>query len=179
MLILLTIFFPWALLPLAFYYAWRRGVIGRLMKKFSVPIKRVHCGGELIEEALAFKYYKPAHDGCYAVIPRILGVRYVYAIEVRDLPERLTKNIEEVIRAAINNLGGQTLILLTIGDLIEKVRVYSVSRVLPRIEKDASMEAFDASLRIADALRPKSPTVKVALCRGKAVIEGLPLEVVE
>ncbi|MEM4657451.1 MAG: hypothetical protein QXX77_03385, partial [Candidatus Methanosuratincola sp.] len=176
LIILTVILFPWILLPLALYYAWRRGIIGRFAKKL-VLVKRPNFGGRLVEEILTLKYYKPTNGGCISVIPRMLGVQYVYGIEVRDNPERLTRNIEDVIRTTLDNVQwhGKTLISLTVRDRIEKVRVYSVSRILPGIEADVDKEAFEVSLRIADALRPKSPTVKVTLCRGNAVMEGLPL----
>ncbi|TDA38647.1 MAG: hypothetical protein DSO08_03840 [Candidatus Methanomethylicota archaeon] len=179
-LILAIILFPWVLVPLGFYHIWRRGIFQPLMKSFAAPFRRslIRTQG-LVEEALTLKYYRPSGGQCYAVIPRTFGVQYVYGIEVRDLPERLTSNIGDVIRAILDNVGlrGGTTISLVTKDKIEKVRVHSVSKALPGTEVDVEREAREAALRIFDALRSESPTLKVTLCKGDEVTEGLPLGV--
>ncbi|MBC7112475.1 MAG: hypothetical protein H5T34_00390 [Candidatus Methanomethyliales bacterium] len=180
LILAIVMFFPWALLPLGFYHIWRRGVFQSLMKSFAEPFRRplIRTQG-LIEETLTFKYYKPSNGQCYALIPRTFGAQYVYGIEIRDLPERLTSNIGDVIRAIMDNIGarGETTISLVTKDKIEKVRIHSVSKVLPGIEVDVGKEARETTLRIFDALRSESPTLKVNLCKGDEVTEGLPLEV--
>jgi|GEM_PF-4940253 len=179
-LILAIILFPWVLLPLGFYHIWRRGIFQSLMKSFALPFRSslIRTRG-LLEEALTLRYYRPSNGQCYAVIPRAFGVQYVYGIEVRDLPERLTSNIGDVIWAILDNVGlrGGITISLVTKDKIEKVRIHSVSKVLPGIQVDVEKEAREAALRIFDALRSESPTLKVTLCKGDEVTDGLPLGV--
>lgn len=183
LLVLAIIIFPWTLVPLVLYYFWRRGFLVRIQHwilSYSRKLKGMHLGreGGLVEETAVFRYYRTCNDSLYLIMPRTLGVQCIYAIRIADMPERLTRNIEEIIRAAMENLGGneRTLISLVIKDRIERIQIHYISRVLPGLGSEVEREAFERTLRINDALRAKSPTLKVSLCRAKEIVESMWLE---
>ncbi len=179
LIIVAIILFPWLSILFVVYYVWKQGFVRRMLKQGAWISNKLPKGaGEVREESVTYSYYNLGEDCCYILLPRTLGFQYLYAIDICDLPERLKQNIEEIIRTATAIMGGSgrsTISLIVEGD-IKRVRVHSISRVTPRWSDQVRREVEELSLRFADALGLKSPTVRVSICKGRKIMESLILE---
>lgn len=176
LLLLAVILFPWLAIPIALYYLWKGRVVKGFFVRCAKALKGLLREGGLSKDQNKFMCPNPKDSAPYLILPRTLGIQYVYAIEVSDVPERLAEYCGDLTRITTNTVRGRAVISIVISDRIRYVRIYVVSRLLLGLSGSVEKEVQEFALRISDSLRSRSPTSKVRMCTSKDVIKNPILE---
>ena len=198
-LILLGLRFPWLLLPLGLYFAWKYGLLKRFRKVASDTAGRVDLRGrmlrwdlanckELHEKAVGYRYFVPCKDSPFALLKDAVGYRSVSAFVIQDTSGAVANHKKAVAEAVQVLSGGQHQVVLTISFSRGRVgsKIHVVSPTIIMKEKGGGFEemgneAMGMARALTDAVRARAPTMKVKVCRGgeilrTPVLEGAELE---
>ncbi|MGQ9759559.1 MAG: hypothetical protein ACUVQ5_03180 [Candidatus Methanomethylicaceae archaeon] len=177
LLLLAIILFPWLAIPAGLYYLWRWGAMKRLLDGGARALKKLR-GWAVTEDQIKLDNLTSSNCASYFILPRALGVQYIYTIEVRDRPERLADYSGDLAKSMANLIRGRgrALISMVISDSIKCIRIHIISRLLLGLSGSVEREVEEVALRVADSLRSKSPTSKVKICVGKDIIKNPILE---
>ena len=199
LLLLLSLRFPWLLLPLGLYFAWRFGLLKRFKKVASDTAGRVDLRGrvmmwdlanckELHEKAVGYRYFVPCEDSPFALLKDAVGYRSVSAFVIQDTSGAVANHKRAVAEAVQMLSGGQHQVVLTLSFSKGRVgsKIHVVSPTIIMKEKgggfeEAGNEAMNMARALTEAVRSKSPTLKVRVCKGRdilriPVLEGIEIE---
>jgi len=196
-LVLLSLRFPWLLLPVGLYFAWKRGLLKRFRKVALDTAGRVDLRGrvmrwdlanskELRERTTGYRYYIPFDDSPFALLKNGAGYRSVSAFLIEDRSGAVA-NYKRAVADAVQVLsGGPNQVVLTlifskegVGSKIQLIRPVLVTKGRGAGYEEIGNEVMEATRVLTEAVRSRSPTLRVKVCRGRDILRIPVLEGVE
>jgi len=195
LLLLLSLRFPWLLPPLGLYFAWRYGLLKRFRRVASDTAGRVDLRGrvlrwdmanckELHERAVGYRYFVPCEDSPFALLKDGVGYRSVSAFVIQDTSGAVANHKRAVAEAVRVLSGGPNQIVLTlifskggVGSKIQLIRQVLVTKGTGY--EGIGKEVMEAARVLTGAVRSRSPTLRVRVCKGRDILRIPVLEGVE
>ncbi|MBM5805636.1 MAG: hypothetical protein FJZ49_06225 [Candidatus Verstraetearchaeota archaeon] len=195
LLLLLSLRFPWLLLPLGLYFAWRYGLLRRFRKVALDAAGMVDLRGrvlrwnlasckELQERTVGYRYFVPCEDSPFALLKDGAGHRSVSAFVIQDTSGAATSHKRAVAEAVQLLSGGSNQVVLMLifskGGVGSKIQLIRPTLVAKGTGYEwIGSEVMEAARVLTEAVRSRSPTLRVRVCRGRDILRIPVLEGVE